>query len=361
MDSLFIRAGRLAAFGILVMSAAPALAAPQYAVTDLGALSTGALDYSTAIGINESGWITGVSRIQSGEFRAYVWKPGEGMQDLGTLFPDMRVTVQATGINDKGEVVGWNRPAPTGPAQYEGFKWSPVTGLQDLGVFRPEAINNAGVIVGSGVIDEHGQPGTLPDGFNAMDVSNGGVIVGTFQGRAQIVRHGQLEVLPDLSVEDHVIATGINARGDVVGSGWKEYGGSYGALWRDGQLAVLGVEPGVVAAEPMAINAHGVIVGDVSLDAADPTYSSQLAVLWTSDLSMRTLDSLIDPASGWQLRVAHDINDKGWIVGVGLNPAGQTHAFLLTPVPVPEPGAMLLAALGVGTLLAVRRQKPQVG
>ncbi|MFL5331542.1 MAG: PEP-CTERM sorting domain-containing protein [Gemmataceae bacterium] len=46
------------------------------------------------------------------------------------------------------------------------------------------------------------------------------------------------------------------------------------------------------------------------------------------------------------------MNDFGSVVGVGTNPSGQSHAFLLTGVP--EPSSILLAALGVGGL-ALRR------
>ncbi len=57
---------------------------------------------------------------------------------------------------------------------------------------------------------------------------------------------------------------------------------------------------------------------------------------------MIDLNTLIDPASGWILTSARDINDAGQITGTGLFD-GQPRAFLLTPVP--EPSSVLLAAL----------------
>ena len=63
------------------------------------------------------------------------------------------------------------------------------------------------------------------------------------------------------------------------------------------------------------------------------------------------LNTLVDPASGWTLLVASDINASGWIVGVGINPQGKFHAFLL----VPEPGAFTL--LGLGTLCLRKRSR----
>ena len=65
---------------------------------------------------------------------------------------------------------------------------------------------------------------------------------------------------------------------------------------------------------------------------------------------MDDLNDLVDPASGWTLTVAQSINDSGWIVGYGTNPAGQTHAFLLTPVPEPS----VLTVLGSAALFCLR-------
>jgi len=63
------------------------------------------------------------------------------------------------------------------------------------------------------------------------------------------------------------------------------------------------------------------------------------------------LNTLIDPASGWTLLEARDINNSGWIVGHGFNPQGEYHAFLL----VPEPTTFGL--LGLGTLCLRKRSR----
>ena len=46
---------------------------------------------------------------------------------------------------------------------------------------------------------------------------------------------------------------------------------------------------------------------------------------------MTDLNTVIPATSGWQLLQAVSINDRGQIVGSGINAAGQTHGFLLTP------------------------------
>jgi hypothetical protein len=49
--------------------------------------------------------------------------------------------------------------------------------------------------------------------------------------------------------------------------------------------------------------------------------------------TMRDLNDLIPPDSGWVLQRADGINDAGQISGYGSAPNGSTRAFLLTPVP----------------------------
>jgi hypothetical protein len=47
------------------------------------------------------------------------------------------------------------------------------------------------------------------------------------------------------------------------------------------------------------------------------------------------LNTLLPPGENWILTEAHDINNSGWIVGVGVNPDGlQNHGFLLKTIVV---------------------------
>jgi len=70
---------------------------------------------------------------------------------------------------------------------------------------------------------------------------------------------------------------------------------------------------------------------------------------------MLDLNDLVDPAAGWELTYAADINDTGQIVGTG-RIGGVQHGFLLSPVPEPSSAVLLvLGALGLLTLARARR------
>jgi probable HAF family extracellular repeat protein len=66
--------------------------------------------------------------------------------------------------------------------------------------------------------------------------------------------------------------------------------------------------------------------------------------MFADGMGLVDLNTLIDPATGWSLRAACDINDRGQIVGYGMVLAtGETHAFRLDPAPAPS-----LVAAGPG-------------
>jgi probable HAF family extracellular repeat protein len=103
-----------------------------------------------------------------------------------------------------------------------------------------------------------------------------------------------------------------------------------------------------------AINSFGVVVGYSEIPPGPGT-----ARAFVYDTQMRDLNLLIPPGSGWLLSAAYDINDAGQIVGNGTI-GGQGHAFLLTPIAVPEPGALVLASLAAaGWLWRLNRRKWQ--
>lgn len=145
--------------------------------TALPALLGGSVAEATAV--NDRGQVAGRSGTN-----AVVWHPDGTVEDLGVFGGDW---VFVTGINNRGQVVGsW-----FGYQLYNrGFLWDPRQGAIDLGEdFQPEAINNAGEIVGRqwtspAFMDSNGDLTLLPlpEAFRsygrATDINNRGVIVG---------------------------------------------------------------------------------------------------------------------------------------------------------------------------------------
>jgi probable HAF family extracellular repeat protein len=105
------------------------------------------------------------------------------------------------------------------------------------------------------------------------------------------------------------------------------------------------------------INNAGQVVGSSRL-----ANGQERAFLYSGGM-MSDLNSLIDPLSGWSLRLAYDINNSGQITGLG-DIGGQSRAFLLTPLAsppvggVPEPAswAMLIADFGLVGAMQRRRK-----
>ena len=135
-------------------------------------------------------------------------------------------------------------------------------------------------------------------------------------------------------------ADGINDNGQVVGWSTDRSLNMYGFLYSGGTMQNLGCLPGYVHSQATAINDSGMIVGYVGTndDTVDHAFLDY-------DGTMDDLNNLISPSSEWTLSRALAINNNGQIVGYGTNPAGQTKAFLLTPVP--EPSSVGLLGAGV--------------
>ena len=74
---------------------------------------------------------------------------------------------------------------------------------------------------------------------------------------------------------------------------------------------------------------------------------------------MTDLNTLIDPASGWVLEEARDINEPGQIVGWGMH-NGQPRAYLLTKLePNKPPLAQSIAVKTVSPLAPGEKAKPR--
>jgi probable HAF family extracellular repeat protein len=333
----------------------------QYSYTDLGTLG-GTNSYAT--GINNLGQVVGSSQLlTSGKDQlthATLWDHGVttdlgAQQGLGSSYS------YASAINDSGQVVGSSSGFVNNAASHAAL-WSngTITDLAPSTSFRysvAKAINIGGVTVGQdadGVATMWTTTGsTSLDGplSYASGVNNHGIVAGNDATGHAATWNGtnvtQLEDWPEQLGQS--VASGINDSGAVVGLSKTFMHGTIPTVWINGQPSALPLLHGEFS-QPFAINNQGQIVGQ----AAD-SYRFSRATLWDGsqvlDLNTLTLDRPV----AWIMTSATAVNDSGMIVGTATDAMGDSHAFLLTPVPEPSTVAMWL--LGLAALNACMRRR----
>ncbi len=307
----------------------------SYTITELGTIP--AHSVNIPVGINATGQVAGTLVDPTNE--AYLYSAGT-MQGLGTLGGDMSI---AQGINDSGQVVGYS---VTADGYEKGFLYSngSMQSVGQLGIAA--AINDNGQIAGQ----------AIPSGFYAP--------------HAVIYSNGTMQDLGTPTGFVNSIATGINDSGEVVGYAQKDDDFTYHAfLYSDGAMQDLGTLAGLPWSQATAVNAQGNVIGrsysndgtvvhaflysggtmhDLGTLGGTQSFANGINVnnqvvgysltggeyhaFLDNKGVMLDLNSLIDPASKWHLTQANAINDAGQIVGDGIDPSGQSAAFLLTPV-----------------------------
>ena len=242
------------------------LASATLNLTDLGTLGG---EYSYAWDINDQGRVTGEAALETGDTHAFLWSSGE-MRDLGTLGGTTSV---GRSINESGQIAGESRIG-IGQA-FVAFRFTEGAGMVSLG--------------------------TLSGGSNssAYGINDSGQVVGQ-SDTAPIITQG--------FSSPHIFLFGKHA-----------------FLWTEGAGMVdLGHLGGGTSLE-RAINNSGVIVGESTLANGESR-----AFRWTQAGGMVDLNTAIPSNSGWVLRSAWDINDRGQITGEGLH-NGASHAYRFNP------------------------------
>jgi probable HAF family extracellular repeat protein len=279
--------------------------------TDMKDLGTLGGDLSFATAINEAGKVVGFSRIDPIEGHAFFYEDGQGMTDLGTLGG---CCSQANDINDTDKVVGTS--PISGQSQDRAFLYSEGV-MRDLGTLggccsQAHGINNADKVVGgstlSGDTEQHAVLWQDDGDPNTTDMKD----LGTLGG-------------------DSSNAYDINDTDTVVGGSFTTVGTheEHAFLWQDDgdpnttDMKDLGVLPGRTLSIAWGINNADQVVGSSEGEGV-VTHP----FLYSGGV-MRDLNTLIPPNSGWELIEALKINDKGHIVGHGINKDGEDHAFLL--------------------------------
>jgi len=345
----------------LVLAVSGFCSALEYEIYDLGEISTFG-DF--ALSINDSGQVAGTST----DYSAFVWDPCSQMRDYITGGED---TDWANDLNDDVLVVGAEMDASfinTYP-----FYWQEGMGKTLLPTLTPQTngealgVNTAGVIAGyvfkAGsesrfTIASLWKEGTAgkeiftidkldaEDNFNVATAINDSNQVVGYSGNldadrkmAFILEEGQIPLALPLPI-GHIAAEAhaINNAGTAAGYSVAEIVAPEAA--EAVLLSIDGVTEAVVwqAGGVMTLFAEGIESWAAGINDANQVVGTFIATegprafLWEEGVMDPNLNKLLPAGSTWILEEAHDINNSGWIVGLGINPDQQAnHGFLLVP------------------------------
>ena len=282
-------------------------------VTDLGTFGAA---YSYANAINDTGAVAGNIGMAAGE-HAFLYRDG-AMHVIGPG--------TALGMNAGGDVVGQRYTA----AGATGFLYSDGL-LADVGqlghgnVSRATAINDARQVVGESNLAVDEQAPTLPFLYD----------------------NGALQDIDTLAGHGVNSAMAINNAGQIAGYGDAGDGRMHVFLYHHGVLTDLGNFGGLDVMIG-GMNAQGQLVGTGNTpDGPDMAFLSRDGVL-------ADLNALIDPASGWAITSALDINDHGQIVAYACRADACSAVRLDLASAVPEPAGAVLMLPGLLVLVGAR-------
>ena len=91
---------------------------------------------TSVVEINDAGQISGTYTTTGGQSHAFLYTPGSGLRDLGTLGG---TTSTPTGLNNLGQVVG---SSTTAGGATHAFLWTPTDGMEDITAIT--GFNNVG-------------------------------------------------------------------------------------------------------------------------------------------------------------------------------------------------------------------------
>lgn len=303
------------------MARAPQGSQPSYRLDRLPTLAGN----SQGGGINNPGWVAGYSGRSDGTRHAALWRSGI-VTDLGTLgsTSGLHSNVQWPGIGNNGMIVGisqtdaldtlgetWSCAAFIAANGHVclGFVWQAgsMAALPTLGGENGFAtgVNSRGQVVGWAETAVHDPTCNAPQ---------------VLQFRAVLwqPQRGTKRQLPPFPGDSTSAATAINQQGQVVGiSGACDVAvgrksATHAVLWDGSAVIDLGSLGGNYWRTPMAINDAGLVVGFTNPPNGDLDGDSLRAFAWTAAGGMQDLGRF----PGDQFSEALGVNDSGQIVGV---------------------------------------------
>ncbi len=299
-----------------------------YDVTNLGSLGGTA---SAGSSINNRGWIAGFSNLPGdATVHATLWVRGSTV-NLGTLggpnsavlWPVKNTRGMLAGVAETADMdllhERWSCSAffpgdPTGHV-CRGFVWEHgvMRGLPTLGGTHGFAtgLNNRGQVVGWAENTVHDPTCKLPQ---------------VLQFRAVLWDTGRnlVHELPPLPGDTVSAATAINDRGQVVGisgicdNAVGRFSARHAVLWENGSVTDIGSLGGVSWNTPMAINRHGDVVGFSNPPGDENGAFNARAFLWTRSGGLQPLPTLDEDT----ISQALGINARGQVVGLSCGAGG---------------------------------------
>jgi len=298
---------RLILLCLAVLLAHSANAVVLYDVVDLGP--------GKATGISDNGYILGENK--------QLWRMKDGVKQSFALTVDYTFRGK---VNSTGQMVGcWSGSPgiPTGYFYCDGGNISQWTG-QMSDFFN---INNQGMAVGSTLTGAsytilNGVRTSLPSDFYALAINDSGVIAGSNLAGSQmrIYANGVLSAYPYPNSTLGYPIEMANS-GHIAGWYWKDNKREW--FIYDGQGFEKPTEG--IQGKPSNLMLNGMNESDVLVGTDTNAYDGYVY----RNGALIDLNSVIDPASGWHISEAYDVNDSGQIVGVA-----NGHAVLLNPVKV---------------------------
>jgi len=333
-------------------------AAPLYTVT---ALPTGFNSYD----INNAGQIAGYVQTELGGGTYAALYSGGILTALGGFGGSAGF---GRSLNDAGQVVG---VASTASGEYHGFLYSGGS-LVDLGVgANALSINGHGDVVGQlsttggytgflyrgGTLTQFGNLGT-GDVAVAWDINDHGKIVGESNINPELhapfhpflYKNGKLTDLGTLADRENNSARVINNAGRIAGYSEADGGGLHAFIYEHGVMRDVGSFGGLNL-DVSDINERGAFVGSAS------TWDGPTVGYISFGGELIDLNTLIDPASGWEITGASGINDLGQIVASACRDFECTSVRLDLVSAVPEPAMALMLLPGVLAVAGVRRRR----
>lgn len=333
----------------------PGQAAPLFTITELS-------NNFTPADINNHGQIAGWRQVGDGRTNIALYSDG-AVSDLGSLGGDYTF---AHSLNDAGEITG---DALIG-ADVHGFVyrngnltdlgagtvgWS-INAAGDVVGAKLDASGSAGLLYRNGILTVLPHLGTGNVGF-ASDINDAGVIVGDSSTTSgwDSPRHpviysddGPID-LGTLPAYARKSAEVINNQGRIAGTTGDWNGIASAFVYENGVSTDLGNFGGAFLTIG-GINEAGYFVG-TALGPQD----QGIGFIYLNG-GLVDLNTLVDPATGWRISGAADINDLGQIAAWGYRGTEISALRLDLAGVIPEPDAIGLLVPGLLLLLGARRR-----